>query len=108
MFDTVGTATIDRLLDVFRYAARRYGIKHFVIDSLMTTDVPGGRSGAMTAQKAAMRKIVAFCHETNSHVHLVAHPAKARPRTKRPASWTWQEAATSPTAPTTSCRLVCP
>lgn len=56
----------------------------------------------MTAQKAAMRKIVAFCHETNSHVHLVAHPAKARPRTKRPASWTWQEAATSPTAPTTS------
>ena len=40
VFDTVGTATIDRLLDVFRYAARRYGIKHFVIDSLMTTDVP--------------------------------------------------------------------
>ena len=38
----------------------------------------------MTAQKAAMRKIVAFCHETNSHVHLVAHPRKGQTEDKAP------------------------
>lgn len=77
IFDVVGVATLDRLLEVFRYAAARYGVTHFVIDSLMTTDVPEDGPGAMTAQKLAMRKIVAFAHETNSHVHLVAHPRKA-------------------------------
>ena len=38
----------------------------------------------MTAQKAAMRKIVAFCHETTSHVHLVAHPRKGQTEDKAP------------------------
>lgn len=84
VFDTVGAASIDRLLEVFRYGARRYGIKHFVIDSLMTTDVPEDGPGAMTAQKTAMRKIVAFSHETNSHVHLVAHPRKGQTEEKAP------------------------
>ncbi len=84
VFDTVGAATVDRLLEVFRYGARRYGITHFVIDSLMTTDVPEDGPGAMTAQKTAMRKIVAFCHETNSHVHLVAHPRKGQTEDKAP------------------------
>ncbi|MDH2052549.1 toprim domain-containing protein [Achromobacter marplatensis] len=84
VFDTVGTATVDRLLEVFRYGSRRYGITHFVIDSLMTTDVPEDGPGSMTAQKAAMRKIVAFCHETNSHVHLVAHPRKGQTEDKAP------------------------
>ena len=37
----------------------------------------------MTAQKAAMRKIVAFCHET-THVHLVAHPRKGQTEDKAP------------------------
>lgn len=78
VFDVVGTASLDRLIEVFRYAARRYGIKHFVIDSLMMTDVPEDGPGAMTAQRTAMRKIVAFAHETNGHVHLVAHPRKVK------------------------------
>lgn len=77
IFNVVGVATLDRLLEVFRYAARRYGVSHFVIDSLMTTDVPEDGPGAMTAQKQAMRKIVGFAHETSTHVHLVAHPRKA-------------------------------
>lgn len=84
IFNVVGSATINRLLEVFRYAAKRYGITHFVIDSLMTTDVPEDGPGAFSAQKAAIQKLVAFAKEHRSHVHLVAHPRKARDESAAP------------------------
>jgi twinkle protein len=84
IYNTLGVAELDRLLEVFRYAASRYGIKYFVIDSLMMTDVPEDGQGAMTAQKRAMRKICSFAQEANVHVHLVAHPRKARDESNAP------------------------
>ena len=45
----MGSATMARLLEVFAYACRRYGIRQFVIDSLMMTDVPEDGPGSMTA-----------------------------------------------------------
>ncbi|MFY3329287.1 toprim domain-containing protein [Achromobacter xylosoxidans] len=84
IFNVVGIAGLDRLLEVFAYAASRYGCGHFVIDSLMMLDVPEDGPGSMTAQKTAMRKIVSFAHATQSHVHLVAHPRKASDETKAP------------------------
>lgn len=78
VFDTVGTAQITRLLEVFRYAAKRYGIGHFVIDSLMMTDVPEDGPGAFSAQKAAVQLLVQFGKQHHAHVHLVAHPRKAK------------------------------
>lgn len=76
LFNVVGSATIDRLLSVFAYANRRYGARHFVIDSLMMTDVPEDGPGAMTAQKEAVRKLCDFAKRNDCHVHLVAHPRK--------------------------------
>ena len=78
IFNTVGTAPLSRLLEVFRYAARRYGISEFVIDSLMMTDVPEDGPGAFTAQKQAIQTISGFAKAYKAHVHLVAHPRKAR------------------------------
>lgn len=34
MFDVTGTAKTRRILEVFAYAARRYGIRFFIIDNL--------------------------------------------------------------------------
>jgi twinkle protein len=76
IFDLAETASIGRLLEVFRYAFKRYGISHFVIDSLMMTDVPEDGAGALSAQKDAMRKIATFSRSNRVHVHLVAHPRK--------------------------------
>jgi twinkle protein len=76
IFNMVGSATIDRLLEVFLYANRRHGITHFVIDSLMMTDVPEDGPGSMTAQKEAIRKICNFARKNGIHIHLVAHPRK--------------------------------
>jgi twinkle protein len=78
IFDMVGSATIARLLEVFEYGNKRYGIRHFVIDSLMMTDVPEDGPGSMSAQKEAIQKLCNFAKRNGCHVHLVAHPRKGR------------------------------
>ncbi len=84
IFDLSESAKLDRLLEVFRYGFKRYGIGHFVIDSLMMTDVPEDGPGALSAQKEAMRKITTFARSNRVHVHLVAHPRKGQDEKKGP------------------------
>ncbi len=84
LFNVTGSATIPRLLEVFSYAAKRYGIGHFVIDSLMTTDVPDDGPGALSKQKEAIQKLAAFAKSHKAHVHLVAHPRKSRDESEAP------------------------
>lgn len=78
IFNQQGSATIKRLLEVFSYAHKRYGVTHVVIDSLMMTDVPEDGAGAMTAQKEAIRSLCDFAKRSGIHVHLVAHPRKGK------------------------------
>jgi twinkle protein len=84
LFNVAGSSTIARLLEVFAYAAKRYGIRHFVIDSLMMTDVPDDGPGSITAQKAAVQKLTDFSKRFGVHMHLVAHPRKGRDETQAP------------------------
>ena len=84
LFNVVGSAAIERLLTVFLYGSKRYGMRHFVIDSLMMTDVPEDGPGSMTAQKDAMRKLCDFARRNGVHVHLVAHPRKGADESKGP------------------------
>lgn len=84
LFNVVGSATIDRLIEVFKYAAKRYGIEQFVIDSLMVTDVPDEGPGAFTAQKVAVQKMAGFAKQYKAHVHLVAHPRKGKDESAAP------------------------
>lgn len=76
LFNQVGSAKLDRLLEVFAYANKRYGIRHFVIDSLMMLDIPEDGPGAISAQKLAVQKMCDFAKRNGCHVHLVAHPRK--------------------------------
>lgn len=84
IFNVLGTASIDRLIEVFRYGARRYGIHQFVIDSLMMCDVPEDGPGAFSAQKEAVQKITGFAKKFGVHVHLIAHPRKGTDESKPP------------------------
>lgn len=84
LFNVVGNAKLDRLLEVFAYGAKRYGITQFVIDSLMMTDVPEDGPGSLSAQKDAVQKITSFAKRTGGHVHLVAHPRKAKDESQAP------------------------
>jgi len=73
LFDLVGTAKTDRLLDVFLYARRRYGIKHFIIDSLMKCGIA---EDDYRGQKVFVEKLCDFKHAYDCHIHLVAHSRK--------------------------------
>lgn len=84
IFNQSGSATIKRLLEVFTYASKRYGVRHMVIDSLMMTDVPEDGPGAFTAQKEAIQKLCNFAKKNGCHVHLVAHPRKGKDESNGP------------------------
>lgn len=73
VFDVTGTAKAERILDVFRYARKRYGIRQFVIDSLMKCGIA---EDDYKAQKAFVEALTDFKNQFDCHVHLVAHARK--------------------------------
>lgn len=81
---TLGSAKLERLLEIFAYANRRYGCDQFVIDSLMMVDVPEDGPGAFSAQKKAVQAIADFAKRQGVHVHLVAHPRKGADESREP------------------------
>lgn len=82
LFDLVGTAKSDRLLEVFLYAHQRYGIDVFVIDSFMKCGID---EEDYNAQKVFIEKICDFKNQYNCHVHIVAHPRKSNDETQIPS-----------------------
>lgn len=81
LFDITGTAKTDRLIEVFTYARKRYGITHFVIDSLMKC---GFTEDDYNAQKKFVDRLCDFKNEHNVHIHLVAHPRKGDDEKRAP------------------------
>lgn len=71
--DRVGRFSWRDLLEIFRYARRRYGITQFVVDSLLRCGIPGDD---YEQQKAFVDALVLFAMENDCHVHLVAHSRK--------------------------------
>lgn len=80
IFDFVGTSKVDDVLEVFKYARRRYGIRHFVIDSFLKLDVREEND----SQREAVSKIADFKNEYDCHVHLVCHSRKGRDESDAP------------------------
>ena len=73
LFNLTGTAKSDRLLEIFAYVNRRYGVKFFIIDSLMKCGIS---EDDYNGQKAFVDKICDFKDKYNVHVLLVTHPRK--------------------------------
>lgn len=73
VFDLVGTAKADRILEVFAYARRRYGIGLFVIDNLAKC---GFAEDDYNGQKGFVDRLTDFAKEHDCHVLLVAHMRK--------------------------------
>jgi twinkle protein len=81
VYDRVGTIDQDKLLEAFRYAAKRYRVTHFVVDSLMKCGVA---EDDYKGQKAFVDRLCDFKNEFNVHVHLVAHARKGDDESKAP------------------------
>lgn len=73
LFDKVGQASRARVMEVFDYARRRYGVRYFVIDSLMRLDI---REDDYAAQTEFGTTLTNFVLDHNVSVTLIAHPRK--------------------------------
>lgn len=80
-FDAQGTADWKRMIEVFRYARRRYGIDLFVIDNL--TGLGIGEEDYQ-GQKAVALALSNFCRDENCHVWLVHHIRKGNTENDQP------------------------
>lgn len=78
-FDVSGRSKAERILDVFRYARRRYETELFVIDNLTKC---GFADDDYSAQKAFVEELSDFARETESHVAIVAHMRKGESEDK--------------------------
>jgi len=81
IFDKVGNADIASLFESFRYAAKRYRVTHFVVDSLLKC---GMAEDDYTGQKKFIDALCDFKNEFNVHVHLVAHARKGQDESRAP------------------------
>ena len=73
IFNVRGTAKGDRIIEVFDYAYRRYGVTQFLVDSLAKC---GFQEDDYNGQKAFVDRLMEFAAEFNVHVHLVVHSRK--------------------------------
>lgn len=74
VFDVTGRAKAGQILEVFAYAARRYGVRLFVIDNLAKC---GFAEDDYNGQKDFIDALTDFAKEHDVHVMLVCHPRKA-------------------------------
>lgn len=80
--DVVGSISRDELMEMLWYSYRRYGARHFFIDSLMRVQ---DLEEDWPAQGEFCNRLQDFAKETGSHVHLVAHLGKPSGNDSRPS-----------------------
>lgn len=81
IYDKVGETDSLQLLEAFEYAYRKWGIQHFVLDSLMMLGDVDQDNYVKQVEVCKMFK--EFAHQHRVTVHLVCHSKK--PTEKRPA-----------------------
>lgn len=84
IFNEYGVAKAAKILEVFEYARRRYGINQFVIDSLTKC---GFAEDDYANQKAYVDEVVEFGMKHNVHMHLVVHVRKGEDESRRPGKF---------------------
>jgi twinkle protein len=75
LYDKIGDSPMTDILEVFQYARQRYGATQLVIDSMMMLGIG---EDDWNKQAKVGKQLVTFAREHNCHIHLVAHPKKAK------------------------------
>lgn len=73
LYELVGKAKVDLLLETFDYARSKYGCDMFVIDSLMRLGI---KSDDYNSQEEVIYRLVDWTIARNVHTHIVAHAKK--------------------------------
>jgi twinkle protein len=78
-FNVAGASKADRILAVFDYARRRYGIEFFAIDNLSKC---GFDEEDYSGEKQFVEKLADYTRQTHTHIALVAHMRKGESEDK--------------------------
>ena len=78
VIDIVGEIEKDKLFEIIEFGCRKYGIEVIVIDSLMKVNLSCDSNKLYGEQKNFVNKLADFVKEYKCHIHLVAHPRKAK------------------------------
>jgi twinkle protein len=81
IFEAYGTTKAKRVLEVFEYARKRYGVTQFIVDSLAKC---GFAEDDYTRQKDFVDRLMEFSRAYDVHVHLVVHIRKGGDEKKIP------------------------
>lgn len=84
IYDHVGAVEWRKVIAVMRYAFKQFGVKQFVIDSLMKC-VKG--EDDYNGQKDFVNALCAFAQESGAHIHLVHHMRKGENEFKTPGKF---------------------
>jgi twinkle protein len=68
--------TDKKLFEIFEFTAKKYGVKYYIVDSLMKIDLGSDGYDELRYQKRFMNNMTEFARKYSAHVHLVAHPRK--------------------------------
>jgi len=74
MIDIVGEIKKEYLFEVMEYAIKKYGVKHFVIDSMMRISLP--HYDELRQQKEFVAELKGLANDNYIHIHLITHPRK--------------------------------
>ncbi|MDD5513363.1 MAG: toprim domain-containing protein [Candidatus Omnitrophica bacterium] len=81
IFNVYGTAKTEKILQVFEYAFFRYGVKHFIVDSLAKCGI---NEDDYNRQKSFIDSLMEFAGKHHVHVHVVIHVRKGDDESKIP------------------------
>lgn len=73
IYDKIGKAGVEPILEIFNYARARYGCDQFVLDSLMRIGIA---SDDYVGQEKAVFRMVEWVIASDVHLHVVAHSRK--------------------------------
>lgn len=79
VFNAAGATKVSAILEVFAYAARRYGVQFFLIDNLAKC---GFAEDDYSGQKAFADRLTDFARDFDVHVALVHHMRKGESEDK--------------------------
>jgi twinkle protein len=83
LYDSLGGVSVDNLIEVFEYAAKRYNCKVFLVDNLMLMVYGESDKDFYRKQSDFVKTMKQFARIHDAHVHLVAHPRKTNGRLEK-------------------------
>lgn len=76
LFDYVGVISPQTVYAAVKLGVEKYGIKFFVVDSLMRCGVGEDGDSWMSKQKGFIEELCSLCKDTGVHIIMVAHMRK--------------------------------